>query len=71
MDRAQQAMQEVPAEERYISALTLSVSEQTAAVVRQRVLAFRQELVALCDADPQPSRIVQLNVQLFPLSHTL
>ena len=29
---------------------------------------FRQQLVALCDADPCPSQVIQLNLQLFPLS---
>lgn len=68
MQRAIACMHDTPAKDRYISALTLSASEATAALVRQRVLALRQELVALCDADPDPSRLVQLNVQLFPLS---
>jgi uncharacterized protein (TIGR02147 family) len=68
MQRAVHAMHHLPAEERYISALTLSASPATWAEVRRRVIEFRQELVALCDADPDPSRVVQLNLQLFPLS---
>jgi uncharacterized protein (TIGR02147 family) len=71
MQRAVHAMHHLPAEERYISALTLSASAGTWAEVRRRVLEFRQELVALCDADPEPSRVVQLNLQLFPLSRTI
>lgn len=68
MQRAVHAMHNLSAEERYISALTLSASSATFAEVRRRVLAFRQELIALCDADPDPARVVQLNLQLFPLS---
>jgi uncharacterized protein (TIGR02147 family) len=68
MQRAVHAMHHLPADERYISALTLSVSASTLAEVKARVVAFRQELVALCDADPAPSRVIQLNLQLFPLS---
>lgn len=71
MDRAAQAMVDVPAAERYVAALTLSASEQTTAEVRRRVIAFREELVALCDADPKPAQIIQLNMQLFPLSQRL
>jgi uncharacterized protein (TIGR02147 family) len=67
MQRAIGSMHDVPAPQRYISALTLSASEATLAEVKRRVLEFRQELVALCDADPEPTRIVQLNLQLFPL----
>lgn len=68
MERAAQAMHDIPAEQRYVSALTLSASPTTAAEVKRRVMEFRQELVALCDADPHPSQIIQLNLQLFPLS---
>ena len=71
MQRAQHAMHHLPPEERYISGLTLSASPATLAVVVRRVLELRQELIALCDADPEPSRVVQLNLQLFPLSRPL
>lgn len=71
MLRAVHAMHHIPADDRYISALTLSASTATLAEVRRRVIEFRQELVALCDADPSPSRIVQLNLQLFPLSRPI
>jgi uncharacterized protein (TIGR02147 family) len=68
MQRAVHAMHHLSAEERYIAALTLSASAATFEEVRRRVLAFRQELIALCDADPDPARVIQLNLQLFPLS---
>ena len=71
MQRAVHAMHHLPAEERYVSALTLSASAATWAEVQRRVLELRQELVALCDADPAPSRVVQLNLQLFPLSRPI
>lgn len=68
IQRALRAMHDLPAEERYISSLTLSVSPSTLDELKQRVLEFRKELIALCDADPRPSRVVQLNLQLFPLT---
>lgn len=71
LQRAVRAMHEIPAEDRYISALTLSGSAATWAEVMRRVIAFRQELVALCDADPAPSRVIQLNLQLFPLTRPI
>jgi uncharacterized protein (TIGR02147 family) len=71
MQRAVHAMHHLPPEERYLSALTLSASAATWARVRERVLELRQELVALCDADPEPSRVIQLNLQLFPLSKAI
>jgi uncharacterized protein (TIGR02147 family) len=71
MQRATLAMEHFAAEERYISALTLSASEATLAEVQKRVIEFRKEIAALCDADPRPSRIVQLNFQFFPLTRRL
>jgi uncharacterized protein (TIGR02147 family) len=71
MQRAIWAMQGTAPEQRYISALTLSVGDTTFAEVRRRILEFRRELAALCDADPSPTRIVQLNLQLFPMTTSL
>jgi uncharacterized protein (TIGR02147 family) len=71
IQRAVSAMHEIPAAERYISSLTLSVSPSTLAEVNRRVAEFRQQLVQLCDADPRPSQVIQLNLQLFPLSRPL
>lgn len=68
MDRAVQAMHDIAPDERYVSALTLSASPATVREVKRRVMEFRAELVALCDADPEPAQIIQLNLQLFPLS---
>jgi uncharacterized protein (TIGR02147 family) len=68
MQRAIQSMHDIPSDERYIAALTLSVSPSTLGDLQRRVLDFRQQLIALCDADPSPSRVVQLNLQLFPLT---
>lgn len=68
MQWATRAMEQVPAAERYISALTLSASAETFELVRQRILDVRSEIKALCDADPAPSRIMQFNLQWFPVS---
>lgn len=71
MQRATLAMEHFAPDDRYISALTLSASEATLAEVQRRIIEFRRELAALCDADPLPSRIVQLNFQFFPLTRRL
>ena len=71
IERGVRAMHELSADERYISALTLSASASTWLEVRRRLMEFRQELVALCDADPCPSQVIQLNLQLFPLSRPI
>ncbi len=68
IERAVHAMRDIAAEERFISALTLGASPATLEKVRRLVTQFRQELVELCDADPDPTQIIQLNLQLFPLT---
>jgi uncharacterized protein (TIGR02147 family) len=71
MKRATAAMETVPAREREISSLTLSVSPALLEEVARRVNSLRDELVRLCDAELSPSKVVQLNLQLFPVSHDL
>lgn len=71
MRGAVRAMQELPPEERYVAGLTLSGSARTAARVRQRIIDFRQELIALCDADPEGARVFQVGFQMFPLTEPL
>lgn len=68
MQRAAAAMETVPAAERFVSSSTLSASERTFAVIRERVSQFRREMIELCDSDPEPRRVMQLNMQWFPVS---
>jgi uncharacterized protein (TIGR02147 family) len=68
MQRATAAMTEVPARERDVSSLTLCLGAAGLATLKERIQAFRRELLELCEAEPQPSQVVQVNFQLFPLS---
>lgn len=71
MKRATAAMELIPAPERAISSLTLGVSPALFEEVVRRVNELRDELIRLCDAELAPSKVVQLNLQLFPVSHDL
>jgi uncharacterized protein (TIGR02147 family) len=71
MARAAQSMELVPREDRDISTLTLSVSGRLMPELKQRLAEFRRELVNLCDAEEAPDRVVQVNLQLFPLSSAI
>ena len=68
MVRAVQSMDLVPAAERDISSLTLCVGEGKLAEVKDRIQRFRQELIALVTADDGGGQVLQLNIQLFPMS---
>ena len=68
LERAAQSIETVPAAERDLAALTVCVSAETAALVKQRIHQFRETLTQLCDADAKGSTVYQLNIQWFPLS---
>ncbi|HWZ87442.1 MAG TPA: TIGR02147 family protein [Polyangiaceae bacterium] len=68
LERAAQSIDTVPAAQRDLAALTVCVSSETAALVKQRIHQFREALTELCDADTAGSAVYQLNIQWFPLS---
>lgn len=68
LERAAQSIESVPRELRDLAALTVCVSPQTVALVKQRIHQFRESLTELCDSDTEASTVYQLNVQWFPLS---
>jgi uncharacterized protein (TIGR02147 family) len=68
LERAAQSIELVPRERRDLAALTVCVSAATAALVKERIHKFREEITQLCDADARAEIVYQLNVQWFPLS---
>jgi len=68
LERAMRALDDLPREERDISALTLCVAESAVEELKERIRAFRRELLALAELDPSPERVMQINFQIFPLT---
>jgi uncharacterized protein (TIGR02147 family) len=68
MVQAAKSLDEVPRDERDISSITLSIREDAIATLKQRIDAFRKELLELAEAYGPVDRVVQLNIQLFPLT---
>lgn len=68
LSRAAEAIDLVPKEERDISSLTFGCSDETLAEVKDRIIAFRKELIGLLADQADGDRVVQLNFQLFPLT---
>ena len=58
----------VSAEDRDISALTLSISRESFPELKSRIIAFRKELLEMAGQDKNPDQVAQVNIQLFPLS---
>jgi uncharacterized protein (TIGR02147 family) len=68
LERAMRALDELSREERDISTLTLCVSASAVENLKERVRAFRRELLAFAEEDLHPERVVQINFQIFPLT---
>jgi len=68
LERAAEALDSLPREERDVSCLTLCVSQAKLAELQERVRSFRQELLRTAELDNSPERVVQINFQVFPLS---
>jgi len=68
MERAAEALDRVPREEREIASLTLCLSEARMAELKAQLEAIRAELLQRYAADDTSSRVVQVNLQMFPLS---
>jgi len=49
--------------------LTFCVSPEGLERLKRRIQAFRRELIEMVEAEPERNQVVQLNLQLFPLSH--
>lgn len=68
MERASDALDHVPREEREISSLTLCLSEAQVAKLKERLWRLREELLHIFQSDDDAERVVQVNFQMFPLS---
>ena len=70
LTRAAESIELVKSENRDISALTVSISTDTVAELKDRIHDFRELLIDLCDRDESPDAVYQINLQLFPLTKT-
>ncbi len=68
MRRAAESIDIIEAAERDISSLTFCVGEEGLHVLKARIQQFRKELIAMAVDMDQGEQVVQLNMQLFPLS---
>jgi uncharacterized protein (TIGR02147 family) len=68
MERAAEALDRVPREEREIASLTLCLSDVRMRELKQRLERFRAELLQLYGTDDEATRVVQVNFQMFPMT---
>lgn len=68
LDLAKLGLEKIPREERDISSVTMSLSQERFEQVRRMFQDFRQQLITLARTDPDPERVYQVGLQVFPLS---
>jgi len=68
LDLAREAFDRWKSEERMMSSTTFSVSKESLDLFRKKIRQLRSELLELARLDEKPSRVYQLNLNLFPLS---
>ena len=68
LDLAKVALDQLPREERSLSALTLSLPEDGYAMIEEKVKNFRRELLELARNCQDPKRVIQVNFQIFPVT---
>lgn len=68
LDKARRALVEVPADERDISVLTVTASEECIAKIKDEVRLFRKRLLRIVQDDPDPDRVLQCNINIFPVT---
>jgi uncharacterized protein (TIGR02147 family) len=68
MELAIESLDRYSKDERDISALTISLSDEAFARVKEEIRALRMRILALADVDVAPSKVYQCNFQFFPMS---
>lgn len=68
LDLAKQVMDELPPARRDVSTMTLGVKRERVAEIKNRIQEFRRDILKIVSEDTEPQEVVQLNIQMFPLT---
>ena len=68
---ASESIERFSALERDVTSVTVAVSQETWQLMKEKLQRVRRELLELAESEKNPERVVQLNLQLFPLSINL
>lgn len=68
LESAARSIDAVERELREISTLTVCVGDEALPVIKQRISAFRRELLQFAEQASDRTRVLQINFQMFPLS---
>lgn len=68
LDLTKEVMDDVPPAQRDVSTMTLGIVRERLPQLKKKIQEFRQEILKLVSGDSEPQEVVQLNIQLFPLT---
>jgi uncharacterized protein (TIGR02147 family) len=68
LDKARRALLEIPADQRDISVLTITASEDCVAKIKDEVKQFRKKILRIVQEDPKPDRVLQCSINIFPVT---
>jgi uncharacterized protein (TIGR02147 family) len=68
MQRASEALERVPRDEREIGALTMCIEEDQLKQLKAELRALRRRIMQRYQPGPRATRVVQVNFQMFPLT---
>ena len=71
LDLTKDVMQKIPAPLRDISSMTLGVKKERVQELKNKIRDFRQDVLKIVSVDSHPEEVVQLNIQLFPVTRTI
>lgn len=67
-DVAKKILDEIPQNERDVSALTLGISADKLGEIKKKIQAFRREILDMVSNESHPSQVVLLTMQLMPVT---
>jgi uncharacterized protein (TIGR02147 family) len=68
LDLAKRVIDELPVDRRDVSTMTLGVHRGRVPELKKLIQDFRQEILKAVASDTEPEEVVQLNIQMFPLT---
>jgi uncharacterized protein (TIGR02147 family) len=68
IEMSKEALDRFDKKERDISNLTVTVSEQSYAIIKKKVAELRSQILTMACAEQAPEKVLQVNIQLFPLT---
>lgn len=57
--------------ERQVGAITVCITPERIESLREEIQQFQERILSMCDQDLEGDQVIQLNIQLFPLSRPL